>query len=284
LLADVEGLEDISSLLDPAKLENLLSRVHEKFQELCKKYSCFKVETTAAGLMAVANLAVDQPNDHASRIARLAMDMIEVSNSMYIDVEDPLRGNIPLRVAMHSGPVVADVVGHQNQRYCLFGDTITSLTALAKNSSAYQILCSETTSKLLGEQSSEINTKIHGKISHLGNGSAMVCYWVSEDTSVVNLTLARVRAKQQARALRASSKPTTTTRQAEKSVNVSIASTPGSSFVKKVQAKRTESINKVVMFDEKAKDELDNTFIDLEQNLKTRLGRDSSGSFSLQSK
>jgi len=69
--------------------------------------------------MAVTNLVKDQEDDHARRIADFAMDAIAAANETAIDEEDADKGFVNIRVGFHSGPVVADVVGTRNPRYCL---------------------------------------------------------------------------------------------------------------------------------------------------------------------
>lgn len=120
--------------------------------------------------MAVTNLVKDQEADHARRIAEFSIDAIVAANETQIDEDNPERGFVNIRVGFHSGPVVADVVGTRNPRYCLFGDTVNTASRMESNSEVNRIHCSKKAAALLHMQFPDIPLKSRGKIQIKGKG------------------------------------------------------------------------------------------------------------------
>eukprot|EP00934_Nitzschia_sp_Nitz4_P006330 Nitzschia sp. Nitz4//scaffold24_size164493//113881//116306//NITZ4_002340-RA/size164493-processed-gene-0.240-mRNA-1//-1//CDS//3329544150//6320//frame0 len=180
--SDIVGFTNISSELDPLKISDMLDRLYNAFDALSHYHDVFKVETIGDAYMAVTNLTKKQP-DHCKRIAEFAVDAIRVANQTLIDKEEPSKGFVNIRVGFHSGPVVSNVVGSRNPRFCLFGDTVNTASRMESNSAPNRIHCSGDSADLLMVQHPKLKLNPRGVIQVKGKGD-MHTYWVNEEAAM----------------------------------------------------------------------------------------------------
>lgn len=179
LFCDIVGFTSISESLEPMKVANVLDRLYLKFDALSRVHNVLKIETVGDCWMGATNLISDQSKDHVKRVAEFALDAVAAANSTLIDSEDPKRGFVSIRVGFHSGPVVADVVGSRNPRWCLFGDTVNVSSRMESHSMPDSIQCSAVSARLLQQQDPAACLVARGRIDIKGK-DPMHTFWVKK--------------------------------------------------------------------------------------------------------
>ena len=129
LFSDIAGFTNISSDVPASEVMDMLHELFVKFDALADKHGCYKVETIGDAYMVAAGCP-DACADHALRVANLALDMVRTAKT----VTSPLDGEpIRIRVGLHSGPLMAGVVGRARPRYCFFGSTVSVASLMESN-------------------------------------------------------------------------------------------------------------------------------------------------------
>ncbi|MDT5183764.1 MAG: adenylate cyclase [Mycobacterium sp.] len=119
LFADIAGYTKRASDTTPSDLVRFLDRLYTDMDALVDRHGLEKVKTSGDSYMVVSG--VPQPrDDHMEALACLALDMA----AAVADLKDPQGREVPLRIGLAAGPVVAGVVGARKFFYDVWGDAV----------------------------------------------------------------------------------------------------------------------------------------------------------------
>ncbi|MFM8829528.1 MAG: adenylate/guanylate cyclase domain-containing protein [Spartobacteria bacterium] len=119
MFADLCGFTDLSRKTSPADLVTMLNEIFTDFDDIAGAHRVEKIKTIGDCYMLVGGLP-DHRDDHAHAVADAALGMIRA-----LDRINKKRGTtLAMRIGIHSGPVVAGVIGKIKFTYDLWGDTV----------------------------------------------------------------------------------------------------------------------------------------------------------------
>jgi adenylate cyclase len=119
LFADIAGYTKRASDTTASELVRFLDRLYTDLDALVDRHGLEKVKSSGDSYMVVSG--VPQPrDDHMEALACLALDMAEAVAGL----KDPQGREVPLRIGLAAGPVVAGVVGARRFFYDVWGDAV----------------------------------------------------------------------------------------------------------------------------------------------------------------
>lgn len=113
LFCDIVGFTAFCDTHDPEEVVSSLQALIEKCEEISQKYGMEKIKTIGDNFMATADML--RPNQAPLLSAtKCGLDMIAAARALQQEV----------RVGLHSGPVIAGIVGHDRYQFDVRGDVV----------------------------------------------------------------------------------------------------------------------------------------------------------------
>jgi adenylate cyclase len=164
MFTDIVGFTRIAANLTAGQTVSLLNEIFSEFDALVEREGLEKIKTIGDAYMVVGGVPLPLP-DHAVRCARMAFEMLAAMHRFNVRHQFSWQ----LRIGLHTGPLVAGIIGTSKFSYDLWGDTVNVASRLESHGEPDVPQVSEATAALLKghfvvEARGEIELKNRGKI------------------------------------------------------------------------------------------------------------------------
>lgn len=147
LFCDIVGFTQLAAGISPDALVDKLNKIFSEFDHIAEKYHLEKIKMIGDAYMVVGGLP-EQRSDHAEAIASLAIEMLVALSKL----DHYFNQAINVRIGIHSGEVVAGIIGTRKFAYDLWGDTVNTAARMESHGESGKIHCTESVYRLLKNQ------------------------------------------------------------------------------------------------------------------------------------
>uniref|UniRef100_A0AAY4DQJ7 Guanylate cyclase n=1 Tax=Denticeps clupeoides TaxID=299321 RepID=A0AAY4DQJ7_9TELE len=173
--SDIVGFTTISALSEPIEVVDLLNDLYTCFDAIIGQHDVYKVETIGDAYMVASGVPNRNGNRHAAEVSNMSLDILACIGAFKMRHMPDVK--VKIRIGLHSGPVVAGVVGLTMPRYCLFGDTVNTASRMESTGLPYRIHVNQTTVDVLNALQLGYRIHVRGKTELKGKGCEQT-YWL----------------------------------------------------------------------------------------------------------
>nr|ABC94531.1 receptor guanylyl cyclase II +9 isoform [Gecarcinus lateralis] len=174
--SDIVGFTSLSAESTPYEVVTFLNDLYTLFDKIIRGYDVYKVETIGDAYMVVSGLPHPNNGRHAGEIASMALELLDGVQHKFVIHHRPEK-KLLLRIGLHTGPVIAGVVGLTMPRYCLFGDTVNTASRMESNGEPLRIHISERCRDALENLGGYLTEK-RGLVPMKGKGEVLT-FWLN---------------------------------------------------------------------------------------------------------
>ncbi len=161
LFADIVEFTPQTKDLNPEELVSILNDIFSKFDDLSITYGIEKIKTIGDNYFSVSGLNHNS-KESAINLVNMAIDMISTIKEINFSLDTM---DLNIRIGIHSGPVVAGVIGKNKFAYDLWGASVNMASRMESSGIKNKIQISEKTYKLIKDEflcKRKENVKIKG--------------------------------------------------------------------------------------------------------------------------
>jgi len=144
LFSDIQGFTRLAEEMNPEVLIDELDRFFFHFDSVAEKYRIEKIKTIGDAYMCAGGIP-ERNRTNPVEVVLAALEMQKYMRSMRDDPANTAARFWDIRIGIHTGTVIAGVVGHKKITYDIWGDTVNTASRMESSGEAGKINISGTT-------------------------------------------------------------------------------------------------------------------------------------------
>lgn len=182
LFTDFKSFSKLADNMSPQQVVEELNLYFTAFDEIIEKYNLEKIKTIGDAYMCAGGIPVQDEN-HLSNIIHASMEIQKYIEYMNDKRKTEGKPAWDLRIGIHTGPLVAGVVGKKKYAYDIWGSTVNIAARMESNGEPGQVNISSATYELVKNQ---FSCTYRGKISAKNIGQIDM-YFVNYEFGMTNM-------------------------------------------------------------------------------------------------
>lgn len=148
LFTDFVGFSRIANTISAEQLVADLNYCYGKFDKITEQYNLEKIKTIGDSYMCAGGLP-ESDTDHALRMVAAALEMQAFLKDWNVQRTERGEAALEARIGIHTGPLVAGVVGYRKFAYDIWGDTVNIASRIESAGEGGRVNISESTYQLV---------------------------------------------------------------------------------------------------------------------------------------
>jgi len=144
MFTDFQGFTKISESLTPTELVSKLDSFFVKFDEIIEKYNVEKIKTIGDAYMCAGGIPIRNKSNPID-VVLASLDVQRVMSNFNTELEKAKEPEWGLRLGVHTGAIIAGVIGIKRFAYDIWGDTVNVASRVETNGEVGKVNISEAT-------------------------------------------------------------------------------------------------------------------------------------------